>query len=135
MYLVRRVLSLVPLMFVISFLAFVLVRVAPGGPFDRERAPASEQIEQALKRKYHLDESFLKQYLRYVGGVFRGDFGPSMKYRSHTVNDIIAQGLPVSLALGAGAFGFALGVGIPLGVYTALRKNHWDEYLGSFFAL
>ncbi len=122
-------------MLVISFLAFVLVRVAPGGPFDRERTQASAQTEQALKKKYHLDEPFLKQYVRYLGGLLRGDFGPSLKYRSHNINDIIAQGLPVSLTLGALAFCFAMAVGIPLGIHTALRKGHWDERVGSFFAL
>lgn len=122
-------------MLVISFLAFLLVRVAPGGPFDRERTQASAQTEQALKKRYHLDEPFLKQYFRYLGGLFRGDFGPSLKYRSHNINDIIAQGLPVSLSLGALAFCFAMALGIPLGIYTALRKGHWDEHIGSFFAL
>jgi oligopeptide transport system permease protein len=134
MYFVRRILLLIPLMLVISFLAFVLVRVAPGGPFDRERTQASAQAEQALKKKYHLDEPFLIQYLRYLAGLVRGDFGPSLKYRSHNINDIIAQGLPVSLSLGALAFAFAMIVGLPLGIYTALRKGHWDEHLGSFFA-
>jgi oligopeptide transport system permease protein len=135
MYFVQRVLFLIPLMLVISFLAFMLVRLAKGGPFDRERTQASAQTEQALKKKYHLDEPFLKQYVRYLGGLLRGEFGPSLKYRSHNINDIIAQGLPVSLSLGGLAFCFAMALGIPLGIYTALRKGHWDEHAGNFFAL
>src|SRR6188474_3383531 len=115
MYFFKRVLFLVPLTLVISLLSFILVRVAPGGPFDKERKPASPEIERALKAKYHLDEPLWKQYLRYAGGLARGDFGPSLKYRNHTVNDIILQGLPVSLTLGLLAFLFAQGVGIPLG--------------------
>ena len=117
MYFLRRIAFLVPLMLVISLLAFVLVRIAPGGPFDRERQHTSPEIERALKAKYHLDETIWKQYFRYLGGLSHGDFGPSLKYRNHTVNDIIAQGLPVSIALGALAFCFALGLGIPAGVF------------------
>ncbi|HKS37012.1 MAG TPA: ABC transporter permease [Verrucomicrobiae bacterium] len=134
-YLLKRLAFMVPLMLVISFLAFALIRVAPGGPFDKERAPASPEIERALKAKYHLDEPMWKQYLRYLGGLLRGDFGPSLKYRNHSVADIIAQGLPVSLALGAMAFCFAVGLGLPLGFYTAVRKGEWQEYAGSLFAL
>src|SRR5437773_2522050 len=135
MYFVRRVVFLVPLMLIISLLSFVLVRVAPGGPFDRERAAASEEIDRALKAKYHLDEPFLKQYGRFLLDLLHGDFGPSLKYRNHTVNDIIAQALPVSLTIGAAAFCVAIGLGIPLGIYTALRKGHWDERVGSFLTV
>ena len=150
-YLLKRFAFAIPLMLVISFLAFALIRVAPGGPFDRERAPASPDIERALKAKYHLDEPRWKQYLRYLGllwersasggwervhgGLIVGDFGPSLKYRNHTVNDIIAQGLPASLSLGAMAFCLATGFGIPLGFYTAVRKGEWQEYAGSLLAL
>jgi oligopeptide transport system permease protein len=135
MYFVRRLATLVPLLLVISFLAFVLVRVAPGGPFDRERQPASPEIKRALQAKFHLDEPIWKQYLRYLGGLVQGDFGPSLKYRNHTVTDIIKQNLPVSMLLGMMAFGFAMGVGIPVGYFTAVRRGHWEDYAGSFFAI
>lgn len=150
MHFFKRVLLLVPLLLLISFLAFVLVRIAPGGPFDKERKPASPEIERNIRAKYHLDEPLWKQYLRFLGvgfehdsqgkvrgfsgGLIRGDFGPSLKYRNHSVNDIILQGLPVSLALGGAAFCFALGLGIPLGFYTAVRRGEWGDYLGSFVA-
>jgi oligopeptide transport system permease protein len=135
MYFLRRIAFFVPLMLLISFLAFTLVRLAPGGPFDKERKPASPEVERALKAKYHLDEPVWKQYFRYLGGLFRGDFGPSLKYRNHSVTDIIAQGLPVSLSLGGMAFCFALGVGIPLGFFTAVNKGNFGDYAGSFLAL
>jgi oligopeptide transport system permease protein len=134
-YFLKRLLLMVPLLLVISFLAFGLVRLAPGGPFDKERVPASPEIERALKAKYHLDEPFWSQYLRYLGGLVRGDLGPSLKYRSHTVNDIVAQALPVSLTLGLLAFGFAQGIGIPLGFYTAVRRGHWGDWIGSLLAI
>src|SRR5579863_8124517 len=100
MYFLRRLFLLVPLLLIISFLSFVLVRVAPGGPFDRERTPASPEIERQIKAKYHLDEPVWKQYLRFLAELGRGDFGISLQYRNHTVNDIIAQALPVSASLG-----------------------------------
>lgn len=135
MYFLRRLATLVPLLLVISVLAFVLVRVAPGGPFDRERQPASPEIKRALEAKFHLDEPIWKQYFRYLGSLVQGDFGPSLKYRNHSVTDIIKQGLPVSMLLGMMAFGFAMGVGIPVGYFTAVRRGHWEDYSGSFFAI
>src|SRR5882672_7941716 len=132
MYFLRRLLSLIPLLLVISFLAFVLVRLAPGGPFDRERKPASPEIERQLAAKYHLDQPIWNQYLLFLGNLAHGDFGPSLKYRNHTVTDIIAQALPVSMLLGALAFGFAMGVGIPVGYFTAVKRGHWEDYAGSF---
>ncbi|MBE0545697.1 MAG: ABC transporter permease [Verrucomicrobia bacterium] len=135
MYFLRRLAMLVPLLLVISFLAFVLVRLAPGGPFDRERKPASPEIERQLLAKYNLDAPIWKQYLLYLADLARGDFGPSLKYRNHTVSDIIAQGLPVSMLLGMLAFGFAMGVGIPVGYLTAVRRGHWEDYAGSLFAI
>ena len=135
MYFLRRLASLIPLLLIISFLAFVLVRVAPGGPFDKERAPASPEIEKQLQAKYHLDEPIWQQYLRYLGGLLQGDLGPSLKYRDHNVADIILQALPVSMMLGGMAFGFAMGIGIPIGFFTAARRGQWSDYAGSLFAL
>jgi oligopeptide transport system permease protein len=123
MYFVRRLLLLLPLLFVIASLAFLLLRAAPGGPFDRERRPASQEVERQIKAKYHLDEPLWKQYLRFVGDLAHGDFGVSLKYRNHNVNDIILQALPVSATLGLLAFGFAMGVGLPLGYFTAFSPK------------
>src|SRR5688572_4959672 len=151
MFFLKRILSFIPLILLITFCAFVLARSMPGSPFDSERQPASPEIERALRAKYHLDEPIWKQYARYLGigwerdangnlkafegGLIRGDFGVSTKYRNHTVNDIIRQALPVSLTLGLLAFLFAQGVGIPLGFYTAVRRGQWGDYIGSFFAV
>ncbi len=134
-YYLKRLAFFVPLLVIISFLAFLLVRLAPGGPFDKERAPASPEIRRNLEAKYHLDEPLWRQYARYLAGLAHGDFGPSMKYRDHSVNDIIRQALPVSMTLGLLAFGCALGVGVPLGFYAAVRRGHWGDWLGSFAAL
>jgi len=135
MYFLRRLAYMIPLLLVISAVTFWLVRLAPGGPFDKERAPASPQIRRNLEAKYHLDEPVWKQYARYISGLARGDFGPSLKYRDHSVTDIVRQGLPVSMLLGWLAFGFAMGVGLPLGFITAVRRGKWQDHAGSFFAL
>ena len=135
MYFVRRLAMLVPLLLVILAVSFLLVRLVPGGPFDRERQPASPEIERQIAAKYHLDEPAWKQFLRFLAGLARGDFGPSLKYRNHTVTDIIAQALPVSMVLGALGFSFAMGVGLPLGYLTAVRHRDWVDYAGSFGAI
>ena len=135
MYFLRRIAYAVPLLLVISLLAFVLVHLAPGGPFDTERKPASPEIERNIKAKYHLDEPIWKQYGRYLGDLLHGDFGVSLKYRNHSVNDIITQGLPVSATLGFLAFCFAMAVGLPLGFFSAVQRGTWMDHLGSFLAL
>ncbi len=135
MYFLRRIVFFVPLLLVISMLSFGLLRLAPGGPFDRERAPASAEIERQLRARYHLDEPVPVQYVRWLGDALRGDLGLSLKYRNHSVADIILQGLPVSLALGLLGFGFAIGVGVPVGFFTAMRSGGWADWGGSFLVL
>jgi len=135
MYFLRRILFAVPLLLVISALAFALVHLAPGGPFDSERQPASPEIERNLQAKYHLDEPVWKQYGRYLNDLLHGDFGVSLKYRNHSVNDIIRQGLPVSMLLGGLAFCVALGLGLPVGFITAARRGSWVDYTGSFLSV
>jgi oligopeptide transport system permease protein len=135
MYYLKRIAAMGPLMIIISFLAFALVRVAPGGPFDRERVPASPEVEKALRAKFHLDEPLWKQYGRYLWDLLHGDLGPSMKQRNHTVNDVIGQALPVSMLLGGCSFAFAIGIGVPLGFYSALKKGRWQDWTGSFLAI
>ena len=146
MYFLRRFIFAIPLVLLISALAFALVRVAPGGPFDRERAPASAEIERNLQAAYHLDEPVWKQYLRYCGLLWQKDavghwqhepasFNVSFKYRDQCITDIIAQGLPISMTLGGLAFCFALGVGLPIGFLAAARRGQWQETVGNFFAI
>jgi oligopeptide transport system permease protein len=146
MHFLKRLALSIPLLLLISLLAFVLLHLAPGGPFDRERAPASPEIQRQLEARYHLDEPVAKQYLRYLGLWWEKDnadrwhrapasWNISLKYRNHTVSDIIGQAFPVSLTLGGLAFGFALGVGLPVGFISAARRGRWPDYAGSFFAV
>ena len=135
MYFVRRIFFAIPLLLLISAMAFALLHLVPGGPFDRERAPASPEIERNLHAKYHLDEPVWKQYARYLADLAHGDFGVSLKYRNHTVNDIIAQGLPVSMTLGGLAFCFAMAVGLPAGFFTAAKRGRREDFAGSFLAI
>jgi oligopeptide transport system permease protein len=146
MHLIKRLLMMIPLLVIISFLAFVLVRAAPGGPFDRERKPASPEIERAIKAKYHLDEPLVKQYVRYLGLLWEKDsagkwhhaapgFDISLQYRNHSLTDIVAQSLPVSMSLGLLAFCFSMGVGLPLGFFSAAKRGQWQDYAGSFIAI
>lgn len=107
-------------------LAFFLIRLAPGGPFDAEQALAPE-VKANLERVYGLDRPIAEQYLRYLAAVARGDLGPSMRLRDFTVNELIATGLPISLALGAAALALAIGLGVPLGACAALRRDSWID--------
>jgi oligopeptide transport system permease protein len=125
-YTLRRLLGAVPTLLVIVTLAFLLLHAAPGGPFDSEKRilPA---IQQSIEAKYHLDEPLWRQYLRYLGDLARGDLGPSFQYRSTSVNEIIAQGLPVDATIGLTALALALLIGGAVGINAALhRGTRWD---------
>ncbi|MDN5874630.1 MAG: ABC transporter permease subunit, partial [Sinobacteraceae bacterium] len=126
-YSLRRLLSAIPTMLVIITLAFVLLHAAPGGPFDMQKA-LPPQIKANIEHAYHLDEPLPEQYLRYLGQVLQGDLGPSYQYRDTTVNQLIAQGLPVDATIGLIALALALLVGIPVGVLAALKQNSWLDY-------
>jgi oligopeptide transport system permease protein len=126
-YSLRRALGAVPTLLVLLTIAFFMIRMAPGGPFDAERRLPPE-IEANLNQKYHLDEPLYQQYGRYVWNIARGDFGPSFQYRDLTVNQLIADGFPVSLRLGLLAMGVALLFGIGLGTLAALRQNRVTDY-------
>lgn len=127
-YIIRRLLGAIPTLFIIIAVSFVLVRAAPGGPFDKERKVPAE-VEAKLIQQYHLDEPLPQQFLRYLGGLAQGDFGPSFKYKDFTVSELIAQGFPTSLTLGLAAITLALIVGISLGIWAALRQNSWVDYM------
>ena len=135
MYFLKRLFFLVPLLLLISFLAFGLMRIAPGGPFDSDRTPATPEIERAIRTRYHLDEPLLKQYVRYLRDIVHGDLGISTKYRNHTVNDIIRDALPVSMTLGGLAFSFALACGIPWGVLMAVGRGRMTDYVLGLISL
>ena len=121
-YTLRRLLGAIPTLFLVIVLAFLLVHAAPGGPFDDERALPAE-IEANIAAAYHLDEPLPLQFLRYLGGVVRGDFGPSYSYRDYTVSELIGRSFPVSLQLGVLAMLLAAVTGVSLGVVAALRRN------------
>lgn len=114
----RRLLSALPTLLVLVTLAFFMMRAAPGGPFDGERLLPAE-IEAALKSEYRLDAPLWQQYLHYLGGLMRGDLGPSFQYEGYRVSELIAAGLPVSLLLAAAALTLALAVGGTIGVLAA----------------
>ncbi len=118
----RRLLSAIPTLLVLLALSFALIRVAPGGPFDTERQIPAE-IQERLNQTYYLDEPLWMQFGRYLGGLARGDFGPSFQYKDYTVSELIAAGFPVSLQLGSLAMLLALLVGISVGTLAALRQN------------
>lgn len=118
----KRLLGAVPTLLLLITLAFFLMRAAPGGPFDRERA-LPPQIESALRAEYHLDQPLWRQYLGYLGGLVRGDLGPSFQYSGFSVAELIAAGAPVSLRLGACAMLLAVLCGGALGCIAALRRN------------
>ena len=118
----KRLLGAVPTLLLLITLAFFLMRAAPGGPFDRERA-LPPQIEAALQAEYHLDQPLWRQYLHYLGGLAHGDLGPSFQYSGFSVSELIASGAPVSFRLGACAMILAVLLGGPLGCLAALRRN------------
>lgn len=121
-YTFRRLLIAVPTMLAIITMAFLMMRAAPGGPFDGERKlPAA--TEQAIAAKFGFDKPLHEQYLNYVGGVLQGDFGPSYKTLGKSVNQLIADGLPISLTIGSLAMLLGLGLGTLLGVFAGLRQN------------
>ena len=127
-YVLKRLLGALPTLAVIVVVAFLLVRLAPGGPFDEEQAIPPE-IRANLERAYGLDQPLHVQLGRYVAALARGDFGPSFKFKDFSVTELIAAGLPVSLQLGALAMLAAIGIGLPLGVLAALRHNRALDHL------
>ncbi|SEA62358.1 oligopeptide transport system permease protein [Thiothrix caldifontis] len=121
-YVFKRLLGALPTLLVIITLAFFLIRLAPGGPFDTER-PIPPEIAANIERAYHLDQPLPVQYGYYLLNVLQGDFGPSFKYKDHSVSALIAEGFPVSLQLGVFAMLLALLIGLPAGILAALHQN------------
>jgi oligopeptide transport system permease protein len=121
-FLVKRLLWLVLTLWVVFTVSFFLMRSVPGGPFSSERKLEPE-IEANILRRYHLDEPLWQQYLRELGNVARGDLGYSFKLGDYTINRVIAEGLPVSMALGILALAFALILGLVAGITSAVRRD------------
>jgi oligopeptide transport system permease protein len=126
----RRLGTAIPTLFAVILLSFLLMRFAPGGPFDGER-PLAPEVREALMRAYGLDKPLAEQFFGYIINVVQGDFGPSLIYKDFTVTQLVAKGLPVSLTLGGLALIFALGVGIGAGILAANREGRWlDRVIG-----
>lgn len=133
-YFLKRLGAAIPTLLIIVTLSFFLTRLAPGGPFDEERSLPPE-IMANLERAYGLDRPMWVQYFRYLRGLAHGDFGPSYRYKDFTVNELIAQGLPVTVEIGSIALALALLVGVPLGTIAALRRHSATDYLAVSLAV
>lgn len=120
-------------LWLLATLCFVLLRAAPGGPFDAEKA-APPEVEAALAAQYRLDQPLWSQYAHWVGDVLRGDLGPSFQYPDYTVNELLAASLPISLVNGGAALALALLLGVPLGTWAALRAGRWTDRVLMFGA-
>lgn len=126
-YSLTRFLGAIPTLFILIAMAFFMIRAAPGGPFDSEKALPPE-IEANLRAAYHLDEPLVQQFGRYVWNIARGDFGPSFQYKDYSVTELIAAGFPVSLRLGGSAMLLALLIGVAAGTIAALRQNSRTDH-------
>ncbi|MEK1934021.1 MAG: oligopeptide ABC transporter permease OppB [Pararhizobium sp.] len=127
-FVLRRLASAVPTLFIVVTISFFLMRFAPGGPFNLER-PLPPQTMENLMRTYHLDQPLWNQYLSYIGNAVTGDFGPSYIYKDNTVAELIGKGLPYSIELGSYALLLALVGGVLAGTLAALRQNSFLDFL------
>ncbi len=125
-YIMKRILISLLVIFVIASITFWLSRAIPGGPFDKEK-PLNDIIIANLNKKYNLDAPVWKQYVDYMVGVFKFDFGPSYFYQNETVNDYINRCFPISFTLGICAMIVAILTGIPAGIISALKQNGWQD--------
>ena len=126
-FILKRILQAIPVLLLVATATFFMVRAAPGGPFDKDRSIPPEVMTQ-LNKRYHLDDPLWKQYLDYMTNLVQGDFGPSFKYASHSVTELIGAGLPPTLELSLYAILFALVVGLPIGILAALKRNTFLDY-------
>ncbi|CDP52879.1 ABC transporter permease [Paradevosia shaoguanensis] len=133
-YALRRVASAIPVVLIAITLCFFILRLAPGGPFDGERALPADALKN-LRAYYNLDQPLFVQYLLYVGGVFRGDLGPSMVMTDFSVSQLMMIGLPFTLTLGFSAFIIGTAFGLVAGALAALYQNKWPDYVLVFVVL
>ncbi len=126
-FIVRRLLSVIPTLFIIVTLSFFLIRLAPGGPFSSEKKLPPE-IMANIMHKYHMDEPVYKQYFRYMNDVLHFDLGPSFRYKDHNVNQLVGAAFPVSIMLGTLSLALAVLLGTITGIISALRQNKWQDY-------
>ena len=124
----RRLATAIPVLLVVITLTFFMVHSAPGGPFDEEKA-VSPEVLLKLNERYNLNEPLMVQYFDYLGNVLQGDFGPSFRYPSRSVTELISIGLPITFELALYAILFALMLGIIAGVISSLRPNTAYDYI------
>jgi len=127
-FITLRLLQAIPVILAVITVTFFLVRVAPGGPFDSEKAVLPE-VKAALERQYRLDLPLVEQYAAYLGDLAHGDLGPSFKYPGRSVNELIAAGLPVTAELGLYALLVAVLIGGSAGIFASLKPNTAQDYL------
>ncbi|WP_417309433.1 ABC transporter permease [Devosia sp.] len=127
-YTLRRVLSALPIAFIAITVCFFILRMAPGGPFDRER-PLPPAVMKNVLAHYNLDKPLYEQYWLYISGVLQGDFGPSMTSYDFSVSQLLSIGLPFTLMLGGTAFVIATLIGIVAGMVAAVQQNKWPDYV------
>ena len=130
----RRLLQAIPVLLIVVTVTFLLIRQAPGGPFDRERN-VSPEVLQALNARYNLDQPLLTQYFNYLKNAIQGDFGPSFTYINRSVSEMIMTGLPVTFELGLYAISFATLLGLLAGVLAAMRPNTAQDYIPMSLAM
>jgi oligopeptide transport system permease protein len=123
-----RLLQAIPVLLVVITVTFFLIRVAPGGPFDSEKAVIPE-VQAALEAQYRLNLTLFQQYTAYLGDLFHGDFGPSFKYPGRSVNELIAAGFPVTAELAFYALLVALTIGGIAGIVASLKPNSAQDYI------
>jgi oligopeptide transport system permease protein len=127
-FIVRRLFWTIPVILLVIFMTFVLMRQIKGNPFRTSDRAIPAEIQANLDRKFGLNDPWYVQYFNYVKGVATFDLGPSLVLRNRDVNDIVADHFPKSLELGGLAFLFAAVIGIPLGALSALRANTYVDY-------
>ncbi|MFM1566809.1 MAG: ABC transporter permease [SAR86 cluster bacterium] len=130
----RRLGTAIPVLLAVITLTFVMVHSAPGGPFDEEKAVSPEVLVK-LNERYNLNEPLVVQYFDYLGNVLQGDFGPSFRYPSRSVTELISIGLPITFELALYAILFALMLGIIAGVVSSLRPNTAYDYVPMTIAM
>jgi oligopeptide transport system permease protein len=132
-YILNRILWLIIVLLVVSFITFALMHLVPGGPWDKEKTLAPQVVE-ALNKKYGLDKPFIAQFGDFLWNILHGDLGVSYSYQDRSVTSIILQGLPKTATLGVIAFILAILIGIPFGMAAALKQNSIIDYLSVIFS-